>query len=189
MNPRRACSILGLVLVVLAAAELVPIAFCLVPLDLDSMAAFVIGAGASLGTGLLLRLFGSKEGELYRRDGVVIVVGSWLLASIVGAIPYVASGSVPGLADALFESSSGFTTTGASILVDIEAVPRPILFWRSMTQWLGGIGIVVLFVALLSELGPGARFSSSSRCPVRRPRSCTPGCIRPPLRSSASTPS
>ena len=81
-----------------------------------------------------------------------------LLASIVGAIPYLVSGAIPNVVDALFESTSGFTTTGASILPDIEAVPAAILFWRSMTQWLGGIGIVVLFVALLSELGPGARF-------------------------------
>jgi trk system potassium uptake protein TrkH len=88
----------------------------------------------------------------------LIVVGSWVLASLTGAIPYLVSGALPSVMDALFESASGFTTTGASVLVDIEAVGRPLLFWRSLTQWLGGIGIVVLFVALLSELGPGARF-------------------------------
>ena len=69
-----------------------------------------------------------------------------------------ASGAIPGVVDALFESASGFTTTGASILDDIERVGAPLLFWRSFTQWLGGLGIVVLLVALLSELGPGARF-------------------------------
>ena len=158
MNLRRAAWILGLVSYVVAAAELVPLVWCLFPLDLVSMKAFAIGSATSAALGLLLRRVGLEEGELYRRDGVLIVVGAWLFASIFGALPYLASGSIAGAADALFESASGFTTTGASILVDIESVPKPILFWRSMTQWLGGIGIVVLFVALLSELGPGARF-------------------------------
>ncbi|MEE8523252.1 MAG: TrkH family potassium uptake protein, partial [Thermoanaerobaculia bacterium] len=81
-----------------------------------------------------------------------------ILASIFGALPYVLTGTIPDPVDALFESASGFTTTGASILTDIEAAGRGILFWRSFTQWLGGMGIIVLFVALLSELGPGARF-------------------------------
>jgi trk system potassium uptake protein TrkH len=89
---------------------------------------------------------------------VLIVVGAWVLASISGAIPYLATGSIASPVDALFESASGFTTTGASILVDIERIGHPMLLWRSFTQWLGGIGIVVLLVALLSELGPGARF-------------------------------
>ncbi len=158
MNPRHVASLLGLVLYVLAGAELVPIAWCLYPLDAVSLRAFLAGASTCAGLGLLLRAIGRREGELYRRDGVLIVVASWLLASLAGAIPYLASGAIPTFADALFESASGFTTTGASILVEIEAQPRAILFWRSLTQWLGGIGIVVLFVALLSELGPGARF-------------------------------
>ncbi len=161
MNLRPVLRILGLVLYVLAAAELVPVVWCFMPADLDSARGLLVGAGSSALLGLAIRTAAGRaldEGELYRREGVLVVVGSWLMASVVGAIPYVASGAIPGLMDAFFESASGFTTTGASILTDIEAVPRPILFWRSMTQWLGGIGIVVLFVALLSELGPGARF-------------------------------
>jgi len=161
MNLRPVLRILGLVLYVLAVAELVPLVWCLVPLDLESARGLLMGAGSSALIGLAMRAGAGpavEQAELYRREGVLVVVGSWLMASVVGAIPYVASGAIPGPMDALFESASGFTTTGASILVDIEAVARPILFWRSMTQWLGGIGIVVLFVALLSELGPGARF-------------------------------
>ncbi len=161
MNLRPVMRILGLVLYVLAAAELVPLVWCIAPLDLDSARGLLVGAGSSAAVGLGLRTAAGRPvegGELYRREGVLVVVGSWGLASIVGAIPYVASGAIPGVVDAFFESASGFTTTGASILTDIEAVSKPILFWRSMTQWLGGIGIVVLFVALLSELGPGARF-------------------------------
>ena len=158
MNRAQVLRILGLVLYVLALAQLVPLTWCLVPADVVSAGAFLVSAASAAALGLAFRWFGGDEGELYRREGVLIVVGSWLLASVSGAVPYVVSGAIPSVVDALFESASGFTTTGASILPDIEALPAPILFWRSMTQWLGGIGIVVLFVALLSELGPGARF-------------------------------
>ncbi len=158
MNHRRVARLLGGVLFTLAGAQALPLLWCLAPLDIESVRAFVAGIATSAGLGALLYFSGDDEGELYRREGVLVVVGAWLLASFVGAVPYVASGAIPGVVDALFESASGFTTTGASILIDIEALPHAILFWRSMTQWLGGIGIVVLFVALLSELGPGARF-------------------------------
>ncbi|MBY0401879.1 TrkH family potassium uptake protein, partial [Myxococcota bacterium] len=156
MNVRRVLSILGLVLYVLAAAQLVPLLWCLFPFDPRAARGLLAGAvtSAALATGFRLRGAG-QTGELYRRDGVLIVVGTWLFASLVGAIPYVASGAIPNPIDALFESVSGFTTTGASILTDVEVVPRGILFWRGFTQWLGGVGLVVIFVALLSELGPG----------------------------------
>ena len=158
MNLRRVLRMLGTVLFVLAGAQLLPLPWCFAPWHASSAAGLIAGAGLCAGLGLVFRRLGDDAGELYRREGVLVVVGAWLLASLTGAIPYVASGAIPGLVDAFFESASGFTTTGASILGDVEALPRAILFWRSLTQWLGGIGIVVLFVALLSELGPGARF-------------------------------
>ena len=89
---------------------------------------------------------------------MLIVVGGWALASIFGAVPYLLTDTVSDPIDALFESASGFTTTGASILEDIESASHGVLFWRSLSQWLGGMGIIVLFVALLPELGAGARF-------------------------------
>ena len=168
MNVRRVLWILGLVLYVLAAAQLVPLALCLFPFDAASATGFGAGIVATASLGFAFRRFGEASGDLYRREGVLIVVGAWLLATFVGAIPYVASGAIPGAVDAVFESASGFTTTGASILERIEAVARPVLFWRSMTQWLGGIGIVVIFVALLSELGPGARFLFTLEVPGPR---------------------
>lgn len=158
MNFRRVLHLLGALLFVLAGAQLVPLAWCFSGEQHGAVLAFLTGAGLSALLGAGFRLLGHNEGELYRREGVLIVVGAWFFASLTGAIPYVASGAIPNPIDALFESASGFTTTGASILVEIEAAGRGILFWRSFTQWLGGIGIVVLFVALLSELGPGARF-------------------------------
>lgn len=158
MNLRRVLHILSLLLMVLAAAELVPLLWCLRGGESRAALGFLCASATSATLGLVFRFFGHKSGDLFRRDGVLIVVGAWILASLTGAIPYWVGDVLPNPIDALFESASGFTTTGATVLRDIEAAGRPILFWRSFTQWLGGIGIVVLFVALLSELGPGARF-------------------------------
>ena len=158
MNFRRVLHILSLLLLVLAGAELIPLIWCLEGDESRAALGFLCASTTSALLGLLFRFLGHKTGDLYRRDGVLIVVGAWILASLTGAIPYWISGVLPNVIDALFESASGFTTTGATVLRDIEAAGHPMLFWRSFTQWLGGIGIVVLFVALLSELGPGARF-------------------------------
>ena len=158
MNLRHVLHILGLVLFIIAGAQLLPLLWCISGGESRAAMGFVSGSAISALLGLLFRRAGDTGGTLYRREGVLIVVGAWVLASLMGAIPYLVSGVLPSLSAALFESASGFTTTGATVLVDIEAAGRPILFWRSFTQWLGGIGIVVLFVALLSELGPGARF-------------------------------
>lgn len=159
MNLRSAFRFLGRLLVILAVAEFFPVLCCLWYGEPTTALAFV---ASGLVTGLLgaalMWMARDAGGELYRREGILIVVGGWLLASIFGALPYVASGALANPVDALFESASGFTTTGASVLTDIESAGRGILFWRSFTQWLGGMGIIVLFVALLPEVGPGARF-------------------------------
>ncbi len=89
------------------------------------------------------------------REGFTMVTFGWIAATIFGALPFWLTGVIPEFADAFFESMSGFTTTGASILSDIESLPKSLLFWRSLTHWLGGMGIMVLFVALLSQLGAG----------------------------------
>jgi len=90
-----------------------------------------------------------------RREGYIIVSIAWIVISLFGTLPYLISGAIPNFTDAFFETISGFTTTGASILTDIESVPNGILFWRSMTQWIGGMGIIVLSVAILPLLGIG----------------------------------
>jgi trk system potassium uptake protein TrkH len=87
--------------------------------------------------------------------GFLLVFLAWVLACLLGALPYFLSGYIPGFTDAVFESVSGFTTTGATILKDVEILPKPLIFWRAMTQWLGGMGIVVLTVALFPFLGAG----------------------------------
>ena len=106
--------------------------------------------------GLCFSLFRQEKHHLGIREGFAIVGGGWLLASVLGALPYVFSGVLPGYVDALFETVSGLTTTGASVLTDIEATPHGILLWRSLTHWLGGMGIIVLFIAFLPEIGAGA---------------------------------
>jgi len=90
-----------------------------------------------------------------KREGYIIVTITWIIISLFGTLPYLISGSIPAFTDAFFETISGFTTTGASILTDIESVPRGILFWRAMTHWIGGMGIIVLSVAILPILGIG----------------------------------
>ena len=142
----------------IALAQLAPIVWCLVYSERRAAVAFLVSATITGALGQILSRLNVAEPRLYRREGILIVVVGWLLASCLGALPYLFSGEIADPIDALFESASGFTTTGATILTDIEATGRGVLFWRSMTQWLGGLGIIVLFVALLSELGPGARF-------------------------------
>lgn len=107
--------------------------------------------------GFLGYLFTRKRTKniLSIKDGFLLVTLSWLGASFVGAFPYYISGQIPLFTDAFFETASGFTTTGASVLTDIESLSLSILFWRSFTQWLGGMGIIVLTVAILPILGIG----------------------------------
>ena len=102
---------------------------------------------------LLFRNTSNKD--IKKRDGYLIVTMGWIIVSLFGSLPYVLSGAIPEYTNALFESISGYTTTGATILDDIESMPKGILFWRSFTQWIGGMGIIVLTVAILPILGIG----------------------------------
>lgn len=118
------------------------------PMMLSSLVTLIAG-------GLSLWFRFKNTERITKRDGYLIVGLAWISMSIFGLLPFWWSGVLPHFGDALFESISGFTTTGASVLTDIESVPKGILFWRSMTQWIGGMGIVVLTVALLPLLGIG----------------------------------
>jgi trk system potassium uptake protein TrkH len=158
VNFRPALRFLGRLILLLAGTELAPAACAALYGDWREAVIFVGCAAITAASGVGLLVAGRSTGTVFRREGILIVVGGWVLASIFGALPYLATGTFTHPIDALFESASGFTTTGASVMTDIEAASRGILFWRSMTQWLGGMGIIVLFVALLPALGPGARF-------------------------------
>ncbi len=108
-------------------------------------------------TGLIIFLFTKKQKDnhLSHRDGAAIVSLGWLMAGLFGILPFIFSGAIPNFTNAFFESVSGFTTTGASVVTDIENLPEGILLWRSLTQWLGGMGIILLSIAILPFLGVG----------------------------------
>ncbi len=123
-------------------------------------ASIALGFGCltALSLGLLLVFLGrGKYERIPRREGVLIVGAGWMSCGLIGAIPFVLS--EPGLnpSAAFFESMSGLTTTGSTVIADLEAWPKGILLWRAVSQWLGGLGILVLFVALLSSLGAGTK--------------------------------
>jgi len=117
----------------------------------------VTGAAAvTVAVGILSRRFwGPVQKELSYREGFAIASLGWIVAGLFGALPYLFSGNITSVIDAYFESVSGFTTTGSTILTNIEALDESILYWRSLTQWLGGMGIIVLAVAILPLLGVG----------------------------------
>lgn len=117
----------------------------------------ILSAGITLSVGLVLWFIArnNSSNELRKKDGYLIVTLGWLSMSFFGSLPYILSGVIPELTNAFFETLSGFSTTGASVLTDIESTPKGILFWRSLTQWIGGMGIIVLTVAILPLLGIG----------------------------------
>ena len=119
--------------------------------------ALLISGIITLSIGLVAYLFTKNQsnGGLKKRDGYLVVTLGWLGMSLFGTLPYLISGEIPGFSDAFFETLSGFTTTGASVINDIESISKGILMWRSLTQWIGGMGIIVLTVAILPLLGIG----------------------------------
>lgn len=124
----------------------------------ESILPLLLSGSISVLLGIFLWLFFRRKTahqELSKRDGYLVVTFGWLSMAIFGMLPFLISGTIPNVTDAFFETMSGLTTTGASILNDIEAMPKGLLFWRSMTQWIGGMGIIVLTVALVSIIGVG----------------------------------
>jgi len=121
-----------------------------IPFIKSSLIAFIIGM-------LLYILTGNQDKNeiIQRKDAVLAVTLSWVFIALAGCLTYLFSGAIPNFIDAFFESVSGFTTTGSSILTDIESLPKSVLFWRSLTHWIGGIGIIVLFIVIMPQLQMG----------------------------------
>lgn len=120
------------------------------------MWAFLIATGITAGAGSFMAYKGKGfETQIGKREGFFIVAVSWVLFSLFGMLPFVISGAIPSITDAFFETMSGFTTTGASILLNIDELPHGILFWRSIIQWLGGMGIIVFTLALMPMFSSG----------------------------------
>ncbi len=119
---------------------------------------FVLSSAIALSGAVLFNLFTlnkREEATVQRKDAYITVTLSWLSISFIGTLPYLFSGAIPSFINAFFESVSGFTTTGSSILTDIESLPKSILFWRSLTHWIGGIGIIVLVIIIMPTLHIG----------------------------------
>lgn len=112
---------------------------------------YLIVMGLLLSAGAIMNLPKPEKRTVYAREGFVIVSISWILLSFFGALPFVFSGEIPSLVDAFFETVSGFTTTGATILTDIESVSKSLLFWRAFTHWIGGMGILMFVLAFLPQ--------------------------------------
>lgn len=155
MNYKLIVRILGFLLVVEGIAMLFALIVALIYQGAD-IKAFIQSSAICLGLGTLILLsLRNVKKDIGKREGFVIVGLVWIMFSFFGSLPFILSGSIPSFTNAFFETMSGFTTTGSSILNDIEALPNGILFWRSMTQWLGGMGIIVLSLAILPIFGIG----------------------------------
>ncbi len=162
MNYRLLSKVFGAVLFMVCAAMLICTAFAWWQgrrgAENSAMHPLLVSASITFGAGLLLSLLGFKsEKEMLRKEAVVVVGVSWFICALFGTLPYLLCEPRLPFFKALFESMSGFTTTGSTVIEDLDLYPRAILLWRSLTQWLGGLGILVLFVALLSQLGVSAK--------------------------------
>lgn len=156
INKNVTLNVIGSLLLIMGVLMLPSIAFSIYygESDLIPVAA---SAGVTLLTGIGLKVVTrqSKDAEIKKRDGYLIVTAGWLSMALFGTLPYLFSGSIPDISGAFFETMSGLSTTGATVLDNIEELPHGILFWRSMTQWIGGMGIIVLTIAILPLLGIG----------------------------------
>ena len=163
MNIQAILNVVGVLLILLSGLLLAPLGVSMyydhsvLEGYISETTAFSLTFVGGLTTGLVFwKLFPSGIEKLRDREGFASVASSWIAMSAFGALPLYLTGICPNYIDALFESASGFTTTGASILVDIDAVPHGILFWRSLMQWVGGMGIILLSLAIFPMLGIGS---------------------------------
>ena len=145
--------VMGSLILIEAALLLLSLGIGLIYQEYD-IAAFLYTTVIAIILGSTLWYAGRKaENRMSRRDGYIVVACAWTVFSLIGMLPYIISGFIPNVADAFFETMSGFTATGATILDNIEEGGHGLLFWRSLTQWLGGLGIVFFTLAVLPIFG------------------------------------
>lgn len=153
MNRRMILYILSTILLIEAAFMLLPLAVAVIYREASGWYFLYTILGAALGSLLLRVLTRPRHKTIYAKDGLITVALSWIMLSLVGALPFTLSDEIPSYLDAVFETVSGFTTTGSSILTDIEALSHCMLFWRSFSHWLGGMGVLVFMLALFNLEG------------------------------------
>ena len=157
MNVKQVARVVSVLLLIIAFFMLIPLSMALYNHEIEIVQSFLIPIAAIVLISALILFFARRniKDTISTRDGFLLVTLSWVSSAFFSCLPFVFSKSIPHFADAFFETMSGYTTTGASILTNIEVLPKSILFWRSLTHWLGGMGIVVLTVAILPLLGVG----------------------------------
>lgn len=152
MNYKIVFYILGKVMIFLGLFLLLPFVVALVYQE-NAGQYFLITSIASMLIGIILSYKRPNDKRFYAREGFVVVALSWIIMSIIGAVPFVLSGEIPNMIDAVFEIVSGFTTTGASILARVEDLSQCMLFWRSFSHWIGGMGVIVFIMAIIPMAG------------------------------------
>ena len=182
MNIKIILRVIGLLMFVEGAFMLLPLIISLIYNENDTIG-FVVSSGINLLVGgIVIWLTRKASHDIGKREGFIIVALVWIIFSILGSLPYIFTGAIPNYTDAYFETMSGFTTTGSSILNDIESLSHGILFWRSLTHWLGGMGIIVLSLAILPIFGIGGMQLYIAEVPGP-----TPDKISPRIRHTAAT--
>jgi trk system potassium uptake protein TrkH len=151
MNRKMVFYMIGKIVLAEAAMLLLPLVVAL--LYKETPLPFLITIGIALVLGIALSLiFKPKDRVIYAKEGFVIVAFAWIALSLIGCIPFVLSGALPNFFDAFFETVSGFTTTGASVMTDVESMPHGVLMWRSFTHWVGGMGVLVFIMAIIPSV-------------------------------------
>ncbi len=154
MNYKMVFSIIGKTLVIEAILLLLPMLVGVIYAE-NNLIAFLIPILGLLVVGTPLSLLKSNDNKMYAKEGFVTVALVWIFMSLTGSLPFVISGEIPNYIDAIFETVSGFTTTGASILSDVEVLSKSIMFWRLFTHWIGGMGVLVFVLALIPSYNSG----------------------------------
>lgn len=169
MHKKRVIWTIGILVSLYGCSMMIP-ALVSLYYDASHIVEFLQAGGIVIVLGLLMmRYAGGAPEQLSHRDGFMIVALAWLVLSLLGAVPFWTTGTLPSAIDAIFESASGLTTTGATVLSGLDNLPHSILFWRSMQQWVGGMGIIVLAVAVMPLLGVGGMqlFKAETPGPVK----------------------
>lgn len=179
MNYKVVLKILGNVIEYVLALLLIPMAIAIYYGEGDAKS-FLYTIIIGLPIALVLSSVKVKKQEIYAKEGFVIVGLAWIVISIIGALPFVISGAIPSFIDAFFETVSGFTTTGATLLTEIEGLPKGILFWRSFTHWIGGMGFLIFMLALIPSMGKNSIHLLKAESPGP-----APGKIVPKIKDTA----
>ena len=154
MNRKMVFYTVGQMVIIEALFLLLPLLVSLIYKEAKAASAFALAVAiAAVFGGLLLLLCRKKEKTIYAKEGFVIVALTWVTVSLIGAVPFVLSGDIPNYTDALFETVSGLTTTGSSIVENVDILSHGALFWRSFSHWIGGMGVLVFLLTLLPLTG------------------------------------